>query len=161
MPWHRIATKNLPGPADNQSDMPLFNRFSVHRRVERLIRDGIGVRETTWTLAAPGDPDLTRRLIDDIVTWVRESMGEMRRPYGIDHVALALACRDGSGRVVCSTSLGVLRPISFYGDGPESEVNAFLGDVARVSGDRPVQMVGALLSLGDIAYELNGRPAAA
>jgi hypothetical protein len=151
----------LPPAADKQSDMPFLNRSSVNRRVERLIRAGIGVRETTWTLDSPGDADLTRLLTESIVGWVRLSMGEMRRPYGIDHVALALACRDGSGRVMCSTSLGVLRPISFYGDGPVTEVNAFLGDVARVSGNRPVEMVGALLSLGDIAFELNGRPAAA
>lgn len=160
-PWHPIATKSTLAPADKQGDMPLFNRSSVNRRVERLIREGVGVRETTWTLDSPGDPGLTRLLTESIVAWVRLSMGEMRRPYGIDHVALALACRDGSGRVMCSTSLGVLRPISFYGDGPVTEVNAFLGDVARVSGDRPVEMVGALLSLGDIAFELNGRPAAA
>lgn len=141
--------------------MPLFSRLSVNRRVERLIREGVGVRESTWTVDCASDPDLTRRLTESIVAWVRHSMGEMRRPYGIDHVALALACRDGSGRVVCSTSLGVLRPISFYGDGPVAEVNAFLGDVARATGGRPAEMVGALLSLGDIAFALNGRPAAA
>ncbi|MCL4240815.1 MAG: hypothetical protein KJ048_05625 [Dehalococcoidia bacterium] len=141
--------------------MPLFSRLSVNRRVERLIREGVGVRESTWTVDCASDPDLTRRLTESIVGWVRHSMGEMRRPYGIDHVALALACRDGSGRVVCSTSLGVLRPISFYGEGPVAEVNAFLGDVARATGGRPVEMVGALLSLGDIAFALNGRPAAA
>lgn len=138
--------------------MPFFSRRPVHRRVERLIREGVGVREARWRLESPV---ASASLVDDILSWVRLSMGHMRRPYGIDHVALALAARDDSGRVLCSTSLGVLRPLSFYGEGPTTEVAAFLGDVARVSHDGSVELIGALLSLGDIAFELHGRPAAA
>ena len=102
---------------------------------------------------------LPEELVDEVIAWVRSSMGEMRRPYGIDHVALALAARDEDGKVLCSNSLGVLRPASFYAnEGPE-QVRAFLGDAERVMQGRPGEMVGALLSLGDIAFELKGRAA--
>lgn len=141
--------------------MPFFSRHSAHRRVERLIREGVGVREARWDVGLPAAPNDAHRTAEAIVAWVRLSMGHMRRPYGIDHVALALAARDSSGQMVCSTSLGVLRPLSFYGEGPTAEVAAFLGDVARACPAGPVELVVALLSLGDIAFELNGREAAA
>jgi hypothetical protein len=158
--WHPIATKLAPPGADNHG-VPFFSRHSVHRRVERLIREGIGVREARWEVELPAAPNDAHVIAQTIVDWVRLSMGHMRRPYGIDHVALALAARDPGGRMVCSTSLGVLRPLSFYGEGPAAEVAAFLGDVARACPAGPVELVGALLSLGDIAFELNGREAAA
>ncbi len=141
--------------------MPFFSRLPVHRRIERLIRQGVGVREAHWDLGLPHSPDEAHAIAESILEWVRLSMGNMRRPYGIDHVALALAARDPGGRVVCSTSLGVLRPLSFYGEGPAAEVAAFLGDVSRTCPAGPVELVGALLSLGDIAFELHGHEAAA
>ncbi len=138
--------------------MALFRRFSTHRKVERLIRDGVGVREACWRLEH-GPSEHSEALVDDVIGWVRSSMGGMRRPYGIDHVALALAARDDSGRVVCSNSLGVLRPGSFYGDEGAEQVRAFLGDAKRAMAGRGGEMVGALLSLGDIAFELNTQAA--
>jgi hypothetical protein len=141
--------------------MPLFRKQSTHRRVETLIREGVGVRQSTWQLAPPGDLPAADRLADAVLVWVRECMAGMRRPYGIDHVALALACRDGSGRVVCSTSLGVVRPATFYTNDPAAGIRGFLDDAARVAGDGGAEMVGALLSLGDIAFRLDRGPAAA
>ncbi len=139
--------------------MAIFGRFSTHRKVERLIRDGVGVREACWRL--DGDnPENADALVEDILGWVRDSMGAMRRPYGIDHVALALAARDESGRVICSNSLGVLRPGSFYGSEGADHVRAFLGDAGRVLNGATGDMIGALLSLGDIAFELNGKNSA-
>lgn len=138
--------------------MALFGRFSTHRKVERLIRDGVGVHEACWRLEE-GGAEASEALVSDVVEWVRTSMGQMRRPYGIDHVALALAARDESGKVVCTNSLGVLRPQSFYGDAGPEHVRAFLGDAARVMDGGGGEMIGALLSLGDIAYELRGKAA--
>ncbi len=138
--------------------MALFRRSSPHRKVEKLIRDGVGIHEASWRLEGEHAQE-TEALVGDVVAWVRESMGHMRRPYGIDHIALALAARDGSGRVVCTNSLGVLRPQSFYGDAGPEHVRAFLGDAARAMDGGSGEMVGALLSLGDIAYELRGKAA--
>ncbi len=138
-----------------------FRKLSTHRRVERLIRDGVGVREAAWTIDRLGDAEADASLAADMVAWVRRQMGEMRRPYGIDHVALALACRDASGRVVCSNSMGVVRPESFYSEAGATSVEGFLIDARNAAGEGPVEVVGALLSLGDIAFELNlGRAAA-
>lgn len=138
--------------------MALFRRFFRVKRVERLIRDGVGVREASWRLESH-PAQHTDAIVDDVVRWVRDSMGKMRRPYGIDHVALALAARDDSGKVVCSSSLGVLRPNSFYAEEGADQVRAFIGDASRVMAGRSGEMVGALLSLGDIAFALDCRAA--
>ena len=138
--------------------MALFSRFSTHRKVEHLIRNGVGVREASWDIPGYG-AEAKDALVDDVIDWVRAAMGEMRRPYGIDHVALALAARDVRGTVLCSNSLGVLRPARFYAnEGPE-QVRAFLGDAERAMRGQRGEMVGALLSLGDIAFELKSRAA--
>ncbi len=138
--------------------MALFARFSTHRKVEQLIRNGVGIRESTWQIGDHG-PETKDALIDGVIRWVRSSMGEMRRPYGIDHVALALAARDREGKVLCSNSLGVLRPASFYADDGPEQIRAFLLDAERSMRGAPGEMVGALLSLGDIAFELKSRAA--
>jgi len=139
--------------------MALFRKFTTHRKVERLIRAGVGVREASWRLDEGQAPEAAEAVVEDVVAWVRASMSKMRRPYGIDHVAIAFAARDASGKVVCSSSPGVLRPGSFYSDDGAEHVRAFLGDARRAMGGRGGEMVGALLSLGDIAYELNARAA--
>jgi hypothetical protein len=130
-----------------------LRKKTTHQQVADLIRQGVGVHETTWPMAAeqPADCD---DLIDQILEWVRESMSAMRRPYGIDHVALALACRDGSGTVLSSSSLGVIRPGSFYGVEGRERIAGFLSDVRFVGERGPAQVAGALLSLGDLAFEL-------
>jgi hypothetical protein len=147
--------------AEDNNVKKLIRRLTTTRRVERLIRDGVGVREAVWQVEGAGDSNGDAQLVAEMVSWIRLQMGEMRRPYGIDHVALALACRDASGAVVCSNSLGVVRPESFYGEAGAHSVEGFLLDARRAAGDGPIELVGALLSLGDIAFELNlGRAAA-
>ena len=116
--------------------------------------------EATWALPDPADASGAAALVNEVVTWVQRAMGEMRRPYGIDHVAVALACRDTTGRVVCSNSLGVVRPAAFYGGDGAARVSDFLIDAARAGGQRGSEVVGAILSLGDIAYELGAAQAA-
>lgn len=137
----------------------MLNRFlrkkDTHARVESLIRQGVGVHETTWAMSAGDEPGASDEIVQQILDWVRESMSMMRRPYGIDHVALALACRDRSGNVLSSSSLGVIRPGSFYGDEGRNRIAAFLSDVRFVGERAPAQIAVALLSLGDIAFELN------
>ena len=127
---------------------------SPHRRVQQLIRRGVGIHEASWAWPAASEsaaPDL----VEEIIGWVRRSMGEMRRPYGIDQVAFALACRDSSGTVLCSNSLGVIRPEVFYSAAGADRVAAFFEDVRAVRDRNPNEVVGALLSLGDLAYEID------
>lgn len=139
--------------------MGFLRRPSPHRRVEQLIRRGVGIHEASWALPAPADV-APAELVEEIVSWVRRSMGEMRRPYGIDHVAFALACRDRSGTVLCSNSLGVIRPEVFYSAAGAGRVAAFFDDVRAVRDRNPDEVVGALLSLGDLAYEIDSSRAA-
>lgn len=133
--------------------MQFFRLPNTRRRIERLIRDGVGVREAAWRL--PGDgSDGGEALVGPILAWVRDSMAAMRRPYGIDQVALALACRDPGGRVVCSNSFGVVHPSVFYETEGEDRIASFFGDLGGLPSASRHEVVGALLSLGDIAYEL-------
>lgn len=156
-----LATKCPFTTADDHHVMHLFRKDGTRKRVEALIREGIGVREQSWELhAADADGD-SRALLGPVVAWVRESMADMRRPYGIDHVALALACRDDEGHVLLSNSFGVTRPAIFWGPEGEDRVAAFLDDVEESGASGAHEVVGALLRLGDIAFELSARKAAA
>lgn len=134
--------------------VPFLRRQRTHRRIEALIRQGVGVREATWPMPARNDEPARAALAGELLGWVRASLGEMRRPYGINQVALALAGRDLGGAVFCANSLGVVRPSSFYSsEGPDG-ILAFLDDLDGVRGDGEVRIAAALLSLGDLAYEL-------
>ena len=139
--------------------LPFIRRQSTQERVERLIREGVGVREAAWEFT-PSDTKERDRVANAIVAWVRGMMGEMRKPYGIDHVVLALAARDAGGRVLCTNSMGVVRPASFYEAAGSEGIAAFLGDTDEVGDAKAVRISAALLSLGDLAFELNVAKAA-
>lgn len=140
--------------------MGFLRRPSSHHRVEKLIRRGVGIHEASWPLPELSADEPPQELVGEILSWVRRSMGEMRRPYGIDHVAFALACRDVDGKVLCSNSLGVIRPELFYSDEGDARVAAFFRDVHALRDRNPGEVVGALLSLGDLAYEMDSARAA-
>ena len=74
------------------------------------------MQEMSWTMPRQESPESGEAAVEAIVTWVREAVATMRRPYGLDHVAVAFACRDSDGRVLCSNTLGVVRPAVFYSD---------------------------------------------
>lgn len=136
-----------------------FRKAAARRKVTRLIRDGVGVRERTWRFDDLHGGQRTD-LATEILTWVRGAMGTMHRPYGVDHVALALACRSGDGRMLCSNAMGVNRPEQFYAVGAEDRILAFFEDAVAAGSDGAGEIIGALLCLGDIAYAME-RPAAA
>ncbi len=138
--------------------MHMFRRVSARRKVEGLIRDGVGLQEARWP--APRTEEEAESLYSEIMEWVRGSMGGMRKPYGINHVALALACRDGQGNIVLSNALGVARPETYWGEEGERRIAGFLDDLESVPVSRRREVVGALLSLGDLAYAMNPGQAA-
>src|SRR5690606_17117859 len=142
----RTVTKVPVRSADIHSAMLSFKKYAARRRVERLLRDGVGVHERAWDLPSHSE-DEPRGLVAPIVDWVRLEMGLMRRPNGIDHVALALACRDEDGRVVVSNSFGVVRPGMFYQDEGADRIAAFMDDVEHASTGQRREIVAALLSL--------------
>ena len=112
------------------------------------------MHESSWDIVHGPDAE-NGATVERIQQWVCSSMATMRRPYGIDHVALALACRDSSGRVLLSNSLGVRRPSAFYGETGAEAIGAFFGDLEALPDHSRHEVVGALLSLGDLAYAMH------
>uniref|UniRef100_UPI002ADE4F23 hypothetical protein n=1 Tax=Tepidiforma sp. TaxID=2682230 RepID=UPI002ADE4F23 len=135
-----------------------FRRRRVQRDVARMIREGVGVSEGRWALGGRAEAGA---LAGEIAAWAREKMAGMRRPRGIDQVVLALACRDAAGTVVCSGSLGVVKPGLFYEETGERKLREFLEGAAGVVGPGDGEVLAALLRLGEIAYALEGGAAAA
>ena len=139
--------------------MLFFRNRGITGRVRSLIAEGVGVRQNTWRVweSDPGHEELTEAVLD----WVRDCMASMRRPHGVDQVALALSCRDGAGHPRCSTSLGLLDPADFYSAKASDAIMAFLDDVSRLPEPAASREIsGALVCLGDIAFALSDQQAA-
>lgn len=76
----------------------------MHRR-EWLLSDGGISRESLTALA------------EQVVAWCEETIAQTRRPYGIDHLAAAIACARPGQAPLASASFGVFRPADFYREG--------------------------------------------
>lgn len=137
-----------------------FRSRNSSTRIRELIRRGVGLRERSWPAPDLSTTGARDQVAADILAFVRECMAAMRRPHGIDHVALALSVQSGEGSVLCSSSLGVVRPLDFYRDEGPAGIRAFIDDAASLSATRPVEITAALVCLGDIAFALSHEPAA-
>jgi len=136
-----------------------FRSRITRRRVEQLIRAGVGVQEAAWPFESADVPD--GALAAAIERWVREALGRIRRPNGVDKVALALACRNDAGQVTCSNATGLVSPAMFYSADGLAAINDFLGDAGSVAEGQRTEVVCALVSLGDLVYELDNPRTAA
>ena len=134
----------------------------VRRRIEDSIRAGTGLSKGDWTLPAPEiEPAAIDQLVEDVTEWCRERIASIRRPYGIDQLALAVACATPGGDPLASKTFGVFRPVDFYSeDGIGDRVEAFLRDVpldelnAQLeAGASGIRFAAALFSWGDVARE--------
>ena len=134
--------------------------FTRRGRLERLIdqslRDGVGLHRQVFTVA---DPPIERvalqDLSGDVTTWVEQAMGRTRRPYGIDQMAVGLACAPASGDPFATVSLGVFRPSEYYTTGGlRDQIEQFVRalPMERIN-DEPeaVRLAAALFSWGDLA----------
>jgi hypothetical protein len=139
----------------------LLRRFRpdpLRARVEESIRRGTGLSKQEWLL---GDAPLSRsdieQLADQVITWCRGRIAATRRPYGIDQMALAIACAEPGGQPIASTTFGVFRPVEFYEEsGVEERVRSYLSDLPleelnRRSGG--IRFAAALFSWGDVARD--------
>lgn len=137
----------------------LLDRFrpaSLRSRVESSIRTGTGLHKGEWMMERPGDADPELDAVaSQMVTWCRERIANTRRPYGIDQLALAVACAEPEGTVIASHTFGVFRPVHFYEEGGVAEqVEQFVTSIGfeRLHGrDTPVRFAAALFSWGDVA----------
>lgn len=135
-----------------------LRRDPLRQRVEASIKRGTGLSKSEWLLTeVPFDDTDIDELNNDMVGWCQERISESRRPYGIDQMALAVACAIPGGRPLASASFGVFRPVEFYADGGVADrLNHFLhsihlDDINRR--DTGVRFAAALFSWGDIARE--------
>lgn len=134
----------------------------VRRRVEASIRSGTGLSKGDWMLSGPAieSPHIAK-LSEEVLEWCRERIASIRRPYGIDQLALAIACATPGGNPLASTTFGVFRPVDFYDeDGVGDRVVEFLREVPldQLNGELDAGAPGirfavALFSWGDVARE--------
>ena len=128
----------------------------LRRRVEASIEEGTGLSKGEWLLTdlPVADQDIDALSVE-MIDWCRERMAEARRPYGIDQMALTVACAAPGGRPLASTSFGVFRPVEFYVDGGVADrLGHFLRSIHLEDLNRRstgVRFAAALFSWGDIA----------
>lgn len=132
-----------------------FRNDSLRDEVEESLRQGTGLRKGEWVVLSPFADDALASTAEEVVSWCREEMAETRRPYGIDQLALAIACAEPGGEPIASTSFGVFRPVEFYQDGGVAErVEQFFEDLDATklsSGTSAVRFAAVLFSWGDVA----------
>lgn len=134
----------------------LLRTRALKRQIERTIQDGVGLHRHEWVVAErPVTGQMLQAVADRICEWCAETMARTRRPYGVDHMAVAIACARPDGEPLASASFGVFRPVEFYAEGGTRERIAEF--VARLDprdlndGPEPVRFAAALFSWGDVA----------
>ena len=139
----------------------LIRRFrrpdSLRSRVEASIGRGTGLRKGEWVLdAAPIDDSAIAATTEEILAWCRDCIAETRRPYGIDQIALAIACAEPGGSPLASATFGVFRPVEFYHEGGVADrVTRFMESlrVEELNRRSSVRFAAALFSWGDVARD--------
>jgi len=95
-----------------------FRQNAAESKVREAVEAGVGVYHTCWELGGDGATALGPDDLDSmVVEWARGTMAEMRRPYGLDYVTLALALMTLENEETVRYSFGVLRPSDFCEDG--------------------------------------------
>ena len=137
----------------------MLNRFRsdpIRTQVEEAVHAGTGLRKGEWLLAAgERTPEEVAELAEVIVQWCREQMRGARTPYGIDQMALAVACAVPGGAPVASATFGVFRPAEFHREnGVGDRVSAFVRGLPLDEVEpTPLRFAAALFSWGDVARD--------
>lgn len=138
----------------------MFNRPrtpDLRAQVEESIQAGTGLHRGEWLIEAGArTPDAVASLAETMTEWCRTQIGDTRRPYGIDQLALAVACAEPGGAPIASTTFGVFRPVDFYREGGVGEqVVDFVTGVPLASSEPSpaVRFAAALFSWGDVARD--------
>lgn len=139
---------------------PLIRRLrrgAMDSKVREAIEAGIGLYHSHWGLGNDGDAGLTpEKASHAILNWCRETMGQMRRPYGLDYVTFAVAILGPQNEEIARASFGVLRPSDFYNDGPapmrlEEMIDQWRSQACFRSAS---SLSAVMFSWGDITREL-------
>lgn len=128
----------------------------LRRQIERSIQAGVGLHRYEWVLAdRPVTGEALKAMAARICDWCAETMARTRRPYGLDQMAVAVACARAGGEPVASASFGVFRPVEFYQEGGTrdriAEFLAGLDPQDLNDGTEPLRFAAALFSWGDVA----------
>lgn len=134
-----------------------FRQRSAESKVREAVEAGVGVYHMCWDLGGEPETALQPDELDSIVLeWCHATMTEMRRPYGLDYVTLALGLVGCESEETARFSFGVLRPSDFYADGPVPERLALLMQEWRAKGyfDSSQWLSTVMFSWGDLTREL-------
>jgi hypothetical protein len=147
-----------------------LKRGSLGSQVRKAVDAGIGVYNRTWPLDEALEAPLqeaespgakAHALTAQVLDWCRFTMGQMRKPYGVDYVSLIIAVLGSGDRELAELNLGVLRPQEFYGDdGIARQVEEALVHweeqdlLSAKGGTGPPRLVTLLFSWGDLTREL-------
>jgi hypothetical protein len=123
----------------------LLKRRSFRADVRRALEGGIGLYHTTWRVDRNAG-----ELAGEVVDWCRQMLGQMRRPYGLDYVTLAIALLDAEGERTASITYDAFRPVDFYDD---RNVEAQVHETLR-SWPAAERLSAVLFSWGDLTREL-------
>ena len=131
-------------------------RTELERAIEQAVRGGVGLYRETWEVSQhPAAPATLDALADSVRAWCAHEMGQTRRPFGVDHMAVGVACAAPGGSPIASVSIGVFRPADFYSEGGTGDQIAdFVRSLPLAEINRhasPVRIAAALFSWGDLA----------
>jgi len=137
--------------------MRRFRQGSAESKVRDAVESGVGVYHTCWELGGEPATALQPDELDSIILeWCRTTIGQMRRPYGLDYVTLALGMVGGESEENVRFSFGVLRPSDFYADGPVPARLVQLMEEWQEKRcfDSSRQLSAVMFSWGDLTREL-------
>lgn len=132
-------------------------RNTLRDRIEQSISNGTGLRKGEWVITDhPIDADAIAATTEAMLSWCRDRIAETKRPYGIDQLALAVACAEPGATPLASSSFGVFRPVEFYEEGGIADrVTMFMQSLRTADLDQrsAVRFAAALFSWGDVARD--------
>jgi hypothetical protein len=130
----------------------------MRSRVRDAIDAGVGLYNRSWDLAGPAAEDREAEpLASEILSWCRETAANMRKPYGLDYMTMAISVIGPEDGEVATANFGILRPEDFYAGVAEREVGEIVlrwqsEGLLRSPQSRKVAVV--LFSWGDLTREL-------
>ncbi|MSP22147.1 MAG: hypothetical protein EXR66_03905 [Dehalococcoidia bacterium] len=111
---HGVSTTKA-GIVGLQELLGKFRPDPLRAHVEASVQRGTGLHKGEWLRdELPLSPEQCAVVSEEILDWCREQMAASRKPYGIDQMALAVACAEPGGVPLASKTFGVFRPVDFY-----------------------------------------------
>ncbi len=126
-------------------------------KVREAVEAGIGIYHMSWQLGGEPATALRPDEMDSLVLeWCRTTMTQMRRPYGLDYVTMALSLMGRENEETARHSFGVLRPVDFYAEGPvASKLTELMRDWSEAGHFESSRWLSAVMfSWGDVTREL-------